>query len=140
VNGTATTSTGKYLLRGDSKGCISLWNLNHPQNQMEGIKKSNYEMSLAKFWSENFKQDNENVNEKKNIFKQDFKIKAINFYQLKIGSISTFLYLPTIDKLVYGMNDGSIIILPAVDFLIKNLFNRNSNKNSTSMFILVVSI
>ncbi len=97
-------------------------------------------MSLAKFWSENFKQDNENVNEKKNIFKQDFKIKAINFYQLKIGSISTFLYLPTIDKLVYGMNDGSIIILPAVDFLIKNLFNRNSNKNSTSMFILVVSI
>jgi hypothetical protein len=61
ANGTATTSIGKYLIRGDSRGCISLWNLNHPQNQMEGIKKSNYEMSLAKFWSENFKTDSENV-------------------------------------------------------------------------------
>ena len=57
---------------------------------------------MKKFWKDNVKHDEE-----------------------KIGDISTLLYLPTIDKIVYGLNDGSIVIVPAIDFLIKHLFRRS---------------
>lgn len=66
------------------------------------MKKSDIEISMKKFWKDNVKHDEE-----------------------KIGDISTLLYLPTIDKIVYGLNDGSIVIVPAIDFLIKHLFRRS---------------
>lgn len=52
----------------------------------------------------------------------------------KIGNISTLLYLPTIDKIVYGLLDGSIVILPAIEFLVKKLFRRTLENDRTSKF------
>jgi hypothetical protein len=51
---------------------------------------------------------------------------------MKIEDISTFLYLSTIDKIVYGLNDGSIVILPAIEFLVKRLFRRTNNAEKQS--------
>ena len=54
---------------------------------------------------------------------------------MKIEDISTFLYLSTIDKIVYGLNDGSIVILPAIEFLVKRLFRRSLNTSQQSSSI-----
>ncbi|CAF0723235.1 unnamed protein product [Brachionus calyciflorus] len=97
-------TTQRFLIKGDSFSQLSVWNLNINSNL---TRSSDYKTSLKKFWSENFRQDNETV-----------------------GSISTLLYLSKIDKIVYGMNDGSIVIVPAIDFLIKSLFRRRLNERT----------
>lgn len=82
------------------------------QFKEDGIKQPDYDMSLSKFWKENVPQDNDNI-----------------------GFITTFLYLSSIDKIVYGTNDGTIIILSAIQFLIRHLFKRKQTKSqSLSIF------
>lgn len=43
-----------------------------------------------------------------------------------MGHISTFLFLPNLDKLIYGTIDGVIVILSAFDYIIQRLFEINS--------------
>jgi hypothetical protein len=43
-----------------------------------------------------------------------------------MGHISTFLFLPNLDKLIYGTIDGIIVILSAFDYIIQRLFEINS--------------
>ena len=40
--------------------------------------------------------------------------------------------MSTIDKIVYGLNDGSIVIWPAIEFLVKRLFRRTNNAEKPS--------
>jgi hypothetical protein len=80
------------------------------------LRKSDIEISMKKFWKENVKNDEE-----------------------KIGDISTLLYLPTIDKIVYGLSDGSIVIVPAIDFLIKRLFRRSFIEYKSSKVKLIMN-
>lgn len=58
---------------------------------------------------------------------------ALDLCFFKIGNISTLLYLPTIDKIVYGLMDGSIVISPAIEFLVKKLFRRPIETDKSSM-------
>jgi hypothetical protein len=93
ATGTATNSIAKYLIRGDARGCISLWSLNNTsQNLLDGgggvQKKCNYEVSLAKFWTENCKQDSENVINKIRFLRQRFI-----FYKNKIIVFSVWKHI-----------------------------------------------
>jgi WD repeat-containing protein 7 len=99
----------KYLIRGDFTGKISTWTVKN--NLTNATTFSNetppdYGTSLENYWRDNFRMEEQNF-----------------------GEISTFLYLPLIDKIVYGTHDGSIIILPAVNFLLKYFFGKTRSKD-----------
>ena len=69
---------------------------------VDRLKPSDYDMSLRKYWRENVTSDSES----------------------NVGDITTMLYIPTIDRIVYGLGDGAIVILPAIEFLFKHIFER----------------
>ena len=98
------------------------------------MRPNDYKTSLKKFWNENFYQDTETVCKKEKLF--NFREVKFFFIFFKLGSISTFLYLPKIDKIVYGMTDGSIVILPAMEFLIKSLYRRRLNEKTSKFYKL----
>ena len=46
-----------------------------------------------------------------------------------MGHISAFLFLPNLDKFIYGTIDGEIVILSAFDYIIRRLFEIDSNNS-----------
>ena len=79
-------------------------------NVVDRLKPSDYDMSLRKYWRENVTSGSES----------------------NVGDITTMLYIPTIDRIVYVLGDGAIVILPAIEFLFKHIFERAAPSPTSS--------
>lgn len=134
--------TWQLLIKADSVSKLSIWNLKNNESMLlkninkksilkisvENIKLNDYQTSLNQFWKENCLNDENDVNKK---LKLNFlKILCIK----KFGTISTLIYINKINKLVYGMFDGTILIRPAIEFLMNTLFCQDSNLNKSKHF------